>query len=167
MFMGLGVESKEAHIKIECRGKIYEKSNSSNWSSEVNRTSEVVKIYTLSNSPDSKGKDYWYFDSGFSVYTNANSNVPNQPGNPYWYRNIFVTYDEISIVISGGNDFDNNKKNDDSSNQKHEYRREIRINRISGDWTEKSKRKTAWRDGGWLTDDDNTYGKCQKGTQRF
>lgn len=132
---GSRVESKDLNIKIECRGKVYLKENSSNWGSEKNSVNDVVRVYTFGDMSTIQGKSDWWFDSGYSVYSNTKSSDPNQPGNPYWYRFISVTNDDISIVISGGNDFEKNKKSNDDTNQKHEYRREIRINRITGEWT--------------------------------
>ena len=157
------VESKTTSIKIECKGKTYVNKNSDNWSSEQNLNYDIVNVYGLSNSKD---RDNWYFDTGNFIYSNTEGNDPRQPSNPYWYRFISVTNDEISIIISGGNDFDKRKK-DDRHNQKYEYRHEIKINRISGEWTEVSSRKTSWKDGGWLTNDFNIVGKCQKGIQKF
>jgi hypothetical protein len=161
------VHSMDKNIKIECSGKNYLKENSKNWGREENSVTNIVSVYGLSNMSQSKNKSDWWFDSGNSIYTNKKDNDPNQPGNPYWYRDINVSHDYIFIVISGGKDFDKNKKNEDGMNQKNEYRREIRINRITGEWIEKSIDKTFWKDGGWLTMENNIFGKCQKGVQRF
>ena len=161
------VHPMDKNIKIECSGKNYRNENSKNWSREENSVTNIVSVYGLSNMSQSKDKSDWWFDSGHSIYTKDKNNDPNQPGNPYWYRDINVSHDYIFIVISGGKDFDKNKKNEVSMNQKNEYRREIRINRITGEWIEKSSDKTFWKDGDWLTMENNIFGKCQKGVQRF
>ena len=161
------VDAKNVDIKIECKGKVYETKNSLRWSSEQNIIFNTTQVYRISNFPDSKGKDNWVFKNGISIYSNIEGNDPRQPGNPNWYRNVNVTDDLISVIISGGNDFNEGKVLDEGMNQKHEYRHTIKINRITGEWTEENINKTSWKDGSWLTIDGITKGNCQKGTQKF
>ena len=167
ILFGSRVNAKNVDIKIECRGKVYQTQNALSWSGEQNTIYDIAQVYKILNFPDSKGKDNWSFENEISIYSNTEGNDPRQPGNPNWYRNINVTDDLISVIISGGNDFNEGKVIDERMNQKSEYRHTIKINRITGEWTEENIRKTSWRDGRWLTNDRLTKGNCQKGIQKF
>lgn len=165
---GPSVYAKNVDIKIECSGKVYKKENALTWSAEKNIIYDLTTVYRIRNYPDSQGKDNWSFeDNNIAIFRNTEGNDPRQPGNPKWYRNIYVTDDVISIIISGSNDFKKEKVVDEGRNQKREYRRTIRINRITGEWSEEDTSKTSWRDGSWLTYDGITKGNCQKGFQKF
>jgi hypothetical protein len=161
------VDAKNVDIKIECKGKVYQTKNALSWSSEQNIINDKTQVYRIRNFPDSKGKDNWSFENEISIYSNTEGNDPRQPGNPNWYRNVNVTDDLISVIISGGKDFNEGKVSDERMNQKSEYRHTIKINRITGEWTEEDISKTSWKDGSWLSIDGITKGICQKGTQKF
>ena len=167
MFIGPKAQSKTEAIKIECRGKTYIERNAQSYDSPYKIDYELVNVYALTNSLDSKGQDNWSFDDGNYVFANQDVSYPSQPGSPSSYRSIFVTNDVISIYISSRNDYDKNRKHEGGMNQKYESRREIKISRITGEWTEQSNRKTEWKDGGWLTYDIFTFGKCGKAIQKF
>ena len=167
ILFGGRLDAKNVDIKIECKGKVYITKNALRWSSEQNIVYDVAQVYKIRNFPDSKGKDNWGFENDISIYSNKEGNDPRQPGNPNWYSNVNVTDDLISVIISGGKDFNEGKVTDEGMNQKSEYRNAIKINRITGEWTEEYFSKTSWRDGRWLTNDRLTKGNCQKGFQKF
>lgn len=167
ILFGSRVDAKNTDIKIECRGKVYKKENALTWSGEKNIVYDVAKVYRVRNHPDAKGQDNWIFEDNISIYSNKISNDSRQPGNPKFYRNIYVTDDEISVIISFSKDFKKENVIDEKLNKKFEYSRTIKINRITGEWTEEDISKTSWRDGRWLTNDGITTGNCQKSTQKF
>ena len=161
------MEEKNVEIVLECRGKTMYSQNSSKWNREKISSYETVEVYEIKNDIENKNGKKWSFKKGNNRYFDEVGESSTQPGNPNWYRNLSVSDTEILLTKSGGNGFDEKKKDNDGMNQKKEYRDENKINRVSGDWVENNTTRTEWKDGSWLTISWYTTGKCEKGIKKF
>jgi len=160
-------EDKDVEITLDCRGKTFFTQGSSSWSKERVSSYDSVEVFEINNKFKTQDGRKWSFKKGNFTYMNEVGDGPNQPGHPNWYRNVSVSDTEITLSKSGTTGFDEKKTDNDRMNQRDEYRDELKINRISGEYTDDNSSKTTWKDGSWVSLRWFTKGSCTKGEKKF
>lgn len=150
-------------IELSCSGTFNISYNNARFETykELGRLYTAAKDYPTYPDKNSLRKELvWRLSDPDSVLYPDEYRYPNQDGNPRFLRTVTVNKDFISVYSHYETDFEKDGAKNDSLHT-------IKINRVSGEWHDRSEHRTYWRNGNSRIDIYSYVGVCEKAVPKF
>jgi len=144
-------------IKLTCSGSRFQSHSSKPYDGKtIDKTEKVNKTYIFTGKKINDVIEWNLEEDGSIVNLNLNYENLNDSGHPKRISSTFISDNDISITLNFWKLIDKNEKFDTQDN------REIKINRVNGDWSDKKVYEVESNEGKGTRDYYLSKGTCER-----